>query len=124
MITLIALNVDKDPDQPGLFAGRTGWHRSQGFRRSQEGFLYQVMRVVGARREPPRKTVQAILVGLEERGQPFVAIVSHGIGRQRDRRISAHTVIDVPGLDCFDSRSLRVICHENTLRQAQGRGLW
>ena len=82
---LIAADVDKDPDQPGLFPCRTGWNRSQGFRGSQEGLLHQIVRVVGARSEPPRKTVEAILVRLEQT-RPAVRRDGRALHRRAERR--------------------------------------
>jgi hypothetical protein len=71
----VLADVDQHAHEPGFFAGGAGRHAVRPAGGAQERFLHHVGRVVRVPHEPPREPEEALVMGVEERGDPRFRIV-------------------------------------------------
>ena len=95
---LIATQIDQHANQPGLLsfdAVRHGIRRPGG---TQERLLDEVKRVICARRESPRKAVEALVMEIEQRGGTLRRVLRGGGREGAGDRLAAHNYLDARGL--------------------------
>lgn len=70
---LVATNVDEYSDEPRLFPGQSTRHRRWRSRGPEKRILHEVPGIVDVGNETACEPVQPVRMGIEQRGQSFVA---------------------------------------------------
>ena len=68
---LIPSNVHKHAYEPRFLVGEAGWNRPWRAGSLQESFLNEIESVIGSWNQPPGQTIQALVVSVEQYGQPL-----------------------------------------------------
>ena len=97
----VAADVDQHANQPRFLMRRTERHRADRLRGAQIGVLNQIAGVFRVLRQPPRQPVQALVVRVEQRGEPLRRVGQLDLHRGGpDDRIAGHDRIDAAGGHC------------------------